>query len=586
MWRCPPAIAVMVTMFAVASAHAEITADFLMQTDPEFRPLDHVKDFKLDFKTIWRQALERPEADYQRLAAETVARAHLHGIPDLIELAPILKKLLASPSTHPTARFAAARALIMLESRESAPDLLKAGLSHGADLRQLVEPALATWNYGPAIDVWRMRVEAARVFPRDLVLALDGLGQVGDAQSLSTISKIALDVQRPAPIRLQAAETVGRIAESGLEPVAGQLSQDRRVSPLINRLCAVRILARHTSDAAKLILLELAGDTEPSVAAAAHGRLIEVDAEAVMPLVPAALTSSDPHVRTAGMNTYLKVPAPERIAPLAKLLDDDHPAVRQQVSEGLYRLTAIPELGGLIRSETMKMIASDRWQAQIEATLLLGMLEHQPAADRLIELLESDRPDVRIHAAWGLRKVAEPRTIPAIVEKIRQLTSERQRGVIPGVDEQVAHLFEACGRLQAKDAEPLMRQYVPRDVSRTLDFSRSAAIWALGRLHAGMLDEALADELLARALDESDKPPESLLVRQMAAVALARMKAPQYAQQLKNSIPDNVPALPYILAKRWAVQELTGEALPPPRPPRVPDGTWFLEPLDPSSDAR
>ena len=170
-------------------------------------------------------------------------------------------------------------------------------------------------------------------------------------------------------------------------------------------------------------------------------------------------------------------------------------------------------------------------------TARLTLLEHKPAAGRLIELLESKRSDVMIAAAWGLRKVAEPQTVPAVMDKIRRQTDLRKLGSVnPELDEQVAHLFEACGKMQAKEAEPLMMEYVPRDNTRTMDISRSAAIWALGQLHLGTPDPRVADELAGRVMDNGDKPFESPIVKRMAVVALARMKATDQAPALKNSL--------------------------------------------------
>ena len=77
-----------------------------------------------------------------------------------------------------------------------------------------------------------------------------------------------------------------------------------------------------------------------------------------------------------------------------------------------------------------------------QAALLLGKLVHKPAANRLVELLDSPRPEVMIGSAWGLRKLAEPATIPGILDKIRRQTAERRTRPIPGIDEQVAQQQE------------------------------------------------------------------------------------------------------------------------------------------------
>ncbi|HTI49914.1 MAG TPA: HEAT repeat domain-containing protein, partial [Planctomycetaceae bacterium] len=466
-------------------------------------------------------------------------------------------------------------------AHDSAAKLLEAGLQHGSDLRQLVEAALAEWHFGEARSVWMKRLESTQSLSRDLILALRGLGKVRDTNALPSILTIAADPLRPSHIRLEAAQSAGQIVDTGLETEAEQLTHDRRSIPMINRLCAVQFLMRHSSEPARRLLLELAVDAEPSLAVAALNRLNEIDPELVLPLAEEAMQNADPHVRAAGANAYLDRPSPERVKRLARLLDDDHPAVRKRVAEGLYRLAEKPELGEVLRAESMQVLAGDRWQGQVQATLVLGMRDHKPAADRLVQLLEVSRPDVMIHAAWGLRKLAEPHTIPVIVDKLRRQTHARHTGRVPGVDEQVAHLFEACGKLKVMEAEPLMIQYVPKDVTRTMDLSRSAAIWALGHLHAGTPSGPVGDMLIARVRDSSLKPPESPLVKQMSVVALVRMKAVQYGAALKGSIALHAQASALDLATRWAVRELTGEELPAPAPLKYPEGAWFLEPLDP-----
>lgn len=558
--------------------NAELVADFLMLSDPEFHDLPLVKDFQRDFKGVWLQALKRPEADYQRLAAETVARAHEHGIPDLIGLAPTLEAILNAPASHPAARFAAARALIVLESRESAASLLAAGMSHDPQLRQLIEPSLARWEFDPARAVWKKRLQDSQAAAGDLILAVRCLARIREASALPAILKIAADPLRPSHIRLEAAQAAGEIADSGLDAEAEQLAHDRRSNPLINRLCAVRYLARHSSESARRLLIELAVDPEPSLAAAALRRLNGIDPDLVVPLAEQAMQNGDPHVREAGVIAYVRRPTPERIKPLALLLDDDHPSVRKLVSQSLFDLSANPQFDPVIREQSMRVLAGNRWQGQVQAALVLGMLDHKPAANRFVELLESTRPDVMVHMAWGLRKLAEPHTIPAIVDKIRRQTVERKTRYIPGLDDQVAHLFEACMKLQVKEVEPLMMRYIP-DKDRSMDNSRSTAIWTLGHRYAGTPNEDLSEALIARVLDDSTKPIESPLVKQMSVVALSRMEATKYVPALKRSIALHVPASALDLATRWAIHRLTGEELSVPTPRRYPDGVWFLEPI-------
>ena len=104
---------------------------------------------------------------------------------------------------------------------------------------------------------------------------------------------------------------------------------------------------------------------------------------------------------------------------------------------------------------------------------------------------------------------------------------------MPALDDQVAHLFEALGVLQAKDSMPLLMQYVSKDFYQG-DRSRGAAIWAIGRLMEGTRNSELEDQLSERITDFADRQPETPRVKQMSAIALARMKADDQALLLKE----------------------------------------------------
>ena len=220
--------------------------------------------------------------------------------------------------------------------------------------------------------------------------------------------------------------------------------------------------------------------------------------------------------------------------------------------------------------------------------MLLGALAHQPAATRLVELQESPRVEVRLPAAWALRKIADPATVPALISHATRLTTLRQNGELAGLDEQVAHLVEALGVLQATDATPLLMRYVPKSVNRN-DLSRAAAIWALGKIYAGQRNAEIEQALSERIRDFEPQPSERLIVKQMSAVALGRMKAAEEAPMMRDfaktlsseaAAGANAEASKRLeLALIWAVKQLTGEELPAAKPLVAGQVSWFLEPV-------
>jgi hypothetical protein len=150
------------------------------------------------------------------------------------------------------------------------------------------------------------------------------------------------------------------------------------------------------------------------------------------------------------------------------------------------------------------------------------------------------------------------------------------------LDLQVAHLFEALSVQDYAAAEPLWRKYVRKNIAMG-DYSRGAAIWALGRLHAGKVDADLSKLLVERLTDpapENMQPPEMMRVRVMSAVAVARMGDVSQIGPMRRYLGPQPKPLPSSVAIRWAVKELTGEVLPLPESEKILQTGWFLEPLE------
>ncbi|MEK6261594.1 MAG: HEAT repeat domain-containing protein [Planctomycetota bacterium] len=565
-------------------ARAEIRPEFLMDKDPELRVPEPLKVWSPRFKQLWLEALSRPEQDMQRMAADTIAKAHEVGLPGMEEAVPVLTKLLTADGSLPATRFAAARALMALKATHAAPSLFEAAQHHDAELRQLIEPALAEWDFQPIRSVWLDRLENRSTRPRETVLAIRGLARVNEIKALVGVRKLVLDkLQRP-DIRLESATAAGRLADQGLEPDVTRLTNTAQGSSVVDRVCAVRLLARHSNDASQTLLIKMAGDAEPSVASAALARLNEIDPSLVLPLAESALSHPDPHVRQQGAASYIQRPTPERMPSLARLLDDPHPQVRGEIREALFRLEQTAELSQPIRVAAMQELSRDGWRGQEQAALLLAALDHKPAAGRLVELLESKRPEVMIATAWGLRRLEVLETLPAMLDKATRQTDLRPTGEPNALDAQVGHLFEGFGRMKYSPAEPLLLKYVPKPglTDKSMGtFSRGTAIWVLGWLHEGTPDTSLAEKLIGRVIDPGTFPPEIEMVRQTSAVALARMKAVSQAETLRAYTKQKSPHEQTGLVLRWALTELAGDTFPPVPLITTSPGVWFLEPFDP-----
>lgn len=558
----------------------EIRASFAMDADPLLQAPPPVKYFHSGYKPLWLQTLARPEADLQRTSAETIAQAHIFGFPGLIEARPRLLEILVAEGTHPTARFAAARCLIVLDTRDAAQPLLDAAKRHGADLRQLVEPALGQWKFQPILEVWRPRLTAADTRYRDLLLAIQGIAQMEDGASVPQLLKIVHDPLRSAPARLESARVAGKLQNTGLEPEVAKLTAGSEPSQ-VNRLCAVNLLSRHDSEAARAALLKLGVDKEPTIAAPALKRLLAINPDLVVPLAADAMLSPDPIVRLHGSEAYAARPNVERVVSLVRLLDDPHPMVRGSVREALYIHTKTPEFDAVLRPAFTATLAADNWRGQEQAILLLATLDHKAAAPRFIELLQSPRDEVMTTAAWGLKILAIPETLPAALTQAQHQTDTR-KGVLaraPAIDAQVVHLVEMMGLMHYAPAEPLLRLHVPKNQDLG-QFSRGAAIWALGHLHLDKPDEELAKALAERAADIYSIPPETIHVQVMSTVSLGRMKATSQIPAIRKLMGGSLSPTRPNMAYRWAINRMTGEEFPALEPFRNSKAGWFVTPLD------
>jgi hypothetical protein len=144
---------------------------------------------------------------------------------------------------------------------------------------------------------------------------------------------------------------------------------------------------------------------------------------------------------------------------------------------------------------------------------------------------------------------------------------------MPGVSLHVAHLFIAFGDQTYEPAEPLMREYLPKNHDLGLE-SRAAAAWALGLLHEGDSESDLVPIFVGRLYDNG-MDPDTFELRSMCAISLGRMMA-------ESTLPDlRKLASPSMRACYWAIERMTGEEPPEVVSDPVIINDWFLAPIDP-----
>jgi HEAT repeat protein len=564
----------------VSAARAEIRPEFLMDSDPDVQPLRPLKSYAPGLSRIWFEALGRPEADLQRMAADAIERGHRAEVPGLKLAVPRLIELVDSPKSHPTVHVAAVRALVALDARQSAANLAEASRNFGADVRQVAEPALAEWHYDPYIADWEARVVKPTSRTRDLILAIQCLATIGKQEAADRFLELTHEPAMRADVRIAAASAAGKLRDTGLESHVQMLLAGSAPSR-VNRLCAVQLLTRHQGAAAQELLLKFAVDEEPAVARVALARLLEIDPHLVLPVAERSMQSPDVHVRRHGSEAYVRLPDPERVAVLTKLLNDPDPELRRSVCSFLLELTQQPALDVPIREAAVKMLAGDQWRGQEQAALLLGSLDHEACAPRLQQLLDSPRAEAEVAAAWAIKSLAISEMLPSLLERGRQKTALRRTAgaaLPPGIDKELGHIFELFGKLKYAPSEPLLREHIPKQFELGW-FTRSAAVWTLGHLHAGVPDEGLASQYLERMRDIGP-PPEMHKVQQMCLIGIGRMKAVSRIPDIREIIPPTSPSVLDSELARWTLMQLTGEPFPELKPTKISISGWFLESLE------
>ncbi len=559
-------------------AHA-IELDWVMFQDPVLpRPAVEVR-FPPGLVELWLQALERPERDLQRRAAVAITVAKRKGLSGLEATIQPLMRILDQSDEDRIVRLATARALAELDARDAAPLLFSVLGERDADLAEIVEPALARWGHGPLRDRMLARLESGTALRRMQILAIRGLAELQETKSQTRLLEIAHDRQAPVDVRFEAAVALGRLQDRGLDSEATRLARDKSKQALVDRLVAVRLLTRHRGGQTESLLAELATDSEPVVQAVALQRLSEIDPQLIKPLVEELIDSPDATVRRWCAESLGAKPTTDEISVLTGLLDDPHQQLRRQVADRLLAIAADEALREAVVKNARDVLDAAGWRGQEQAILLLVSLADKSIASRLLELLAAQRAEVHVTAAWGLSKLAVEATAEPILEVFQKRTDYALAGDRRGdrIYLQVCHLAQALGQLEYEPADGVLREYVPKGRGLFTQ-PRAAAIWALGRLHAGNADERLTNQLRGRLTDIDSMIAEEPQVRTMAAIALGRMNATATVESLRAMLTNDGRRTTVGHACAWAIHQLTDEPIPELQPRLFWEEDWFLMP--------
>lgn len=548
----------------------EVRPQFLMSSDPKFEVPQPRQDLPAGIINLWRNTLQRSEPELVKAAADCMTKAQEQGFPGMDECVDDLISALKTGKSHRDVRFAVSRAIVRIDP-SAAPELLWETSQAGElPFKMLVEPAMASLEHQPAIDVWVSRLTEPMTSRRELLLACEGISVTKAEDAVQPLVAIAVDRSRDDDIRLAAARAAGDISTNGMTDAAETLVQ----GALIDSLCAVSLLQHHSSEKAQRLLERLATNDASVVSAPALRSLLAIDPKLVLPFAKSAVEHADQTVRQCGLDAYVGTVNEERLPLIARMLDDVHIDVRISARKALFGFCEDDTWREMILKLAAESLHGQAWRAQEQAAILLVGLNHKDDALRFVELLDAERPEVFVTAAWGLRVLAVPETADGILDKVKRESADKPS--IPHGDRQLGHLFEACAVLNDKRALPSITLHVPKDVDRP--YSRCGAIWAAGKLLEEEPDEQLAAALMGRIKDVTSIVPELNVVRRMSAITLGRMKDESQLNELRRLAGSVIRPTEVDHALGWAIEQITGEALPiASAPPRVRIG-WQIQP--------
>ncbi len=559
---------------------SKLAVESIMDRDPTIELTTYRPYFAPRLKSLWLEALARPETDLRREACETIARAKARGMTGLEEAVGPLMNVLGAKDERSIVRAAAARALIALDAKRAADLLFETSQREGLDFAQLVAPALARWGHAEARKEWLTVLADDKAPSSRLKIAMDGLATMNEKTAAPRLVEMVNDRRLSPVVRIDAAEAAGIVAAPFPLDQAKALLDTAPAGDWLSRLLGAKLLSRAEGEEAQAVLEKLAIDREPAVAAVAWRRLLQVNPERAAALAPETIKSADANLRRFAAQALAARPTPERVSLLCPLLDDPHPDVRAYVRDSLFALANAdaaqfkqPAIDGAMTALDAK--SKDRWRGHEQAALLLASLDHKPAANRLVELLDAPRQEEYVTAAWALRVLAVPETYPAMLDRAKRKKADTIEWPI---NLQVAQIFQAFGQAKYSPGEDEMHAYVPKNMMLGLT-ARTAAVWAIGHLHAGKPDPAYVEEFVGRMNDIQGPLPEMTAIRAMSAISLGRMQAKDTVEVLHRHKQLEGHGSQVGFGCSWALHELIGEPIDPAPINDKATSDWFLQPL-------
>lgn len=551
--------------------------DLMMDHDPDFPVQGFVQEMGEGVLELWETALKRDEPALQRMVLDSVTIAYRREV-NVDQLKPTIVQLLNNPEQSIHVARAAASTLIAIDARDQTATLADAVARHGISLGNVVEPALSRWESPAMKDTWLSRIENGGFTESQLMLAIEGAGQLKLAESAKTLTSFVTNQRKSPRLRMASARALAKLGDESVVSTA-QSIVDQSDDETLTAILACELLRNQSNDQTVEIISRLAKHEQSAVQAAALSILLDIDSNHVIDFIDDAIKSPDVNVRRPCVDAIVDQKIADRMTQLAMVLDDVNPSLRRHVAAELIRLADDDSLKNPVIEAATDILNGNSWRGCEQACFVLTKLDHKASGRRMVELLKHERGEVRVATAWGLTQLRVESLLPDMVEHgmsvFQAFKSGKMSGNSPGYTTQMAHLFMAFGNQDYKPADKLIRLYLPKDFSLGAD-SRAGAYWAAGKIHRDDPPADIVKMMITQLSDTESFFPEVESVRRMCLAGL-------YFTNAKEGIPairKYARGMDHMsLACFFCLEKLAGEPMPEIPEARFTYDDWILIPL-------
>lgn len=541
-----------------AHAAEPIPIEYMWQVDPTL-DFSWWYDEPLLMPHITGKQLVSPRAEVRFLAAQSVVHFRHHpSLQKPLLLRSIIERL-EKGEPQSAVRSELVAAACELDNGEQSEALWQLAKQDSLTL-PTVESALCRWKKPQALEIWRTRLRERNGTHQELTQACAGLGAVGTQEDLSQLISLVTDGTQSASIRMTTAQAIGELSRSDQLPLAKTI---RASTALHADLLAMKILGKQlskpTSDETLQFIIDVAENGSLVAQREAYSWICEFVPETARAKAHEFYKRNDAEIRRMSL-VQINETENEHVMPtLVAGLSDAHPKNREAAREHLLVRATRSEMNEiLVKALIGPELAREDWRSQEQCIRLCVELQQPQHAMRLVDLLDHQRNEVCITAAWALRHLGTDEQVLAKMHKHAQEWTIRSRDKSkPTVEERdwrrLSHILEAFGHRRYRPAQETLLKYVPRASSVASLIARVAGTWASGKMWEGEKNAVLTKELCARIADKNNLSPESESIRYAATLALGFISDPDTRDKL---IANDEPIGSIHHATKWALDRM------------------------------